>query len=144
VTATNFGLEDPDLLSDDFTYIEPLMGPMDKERYIAVFDEFNVKDAVPDLDYQFQVRMMFELSVILVSWCNTDHLGILFGLNRTTGLIHMIHTEFGLIREHVERELARLAKVLHLILPSTLRLRRVSVWLLTMTGFARASQLQLH
>ena len=56
VTATNFGLDDPDLLSEDFSYIEPLMGPMDKERYLKVFDEYNVRDAVPDLNYRFQVR----------------------------------------------------------------------------------------
>jgi len=54
ITASNFGLEDSDLLSNEFTYLEPLMGPMDKERYIKVFSEFNVREAVPDLDYQFQ------------------------------------------------------------------------------------------
>lgn len=68
MTATNFGLEDPDLLSEDFTYIEPLMGPMDKERYIAVFDEFNVKDAVPDLDYQFQVRLGVNIWLLIFSY----------------------------------------------------------------------------
>ena len=45
------------MLSNDFTYLEPLMGPIDKERYIKMFSEFNVREAVPDLDYQFQVRV---------------------------------------------------------------------------------------
>ena len=60
ITASNFGLEDSDLLSNEFTYLEPLMGPMDKERYIKVFSEFNVREAVPDLDYQFQVSAASE------------------------------------------------------------------------------------
>eukprot|EP00804_Cyclotella_cryptica_P002764 CCRYP_021221-RA/>CCRYP_021221-RA protein AED:0.08 eAED:0.08 QI:191/1/1/1/0.66/0.5/4/275/1069 len=54
VAASNFGLDDPDLLSVDFSYLEPLMGPMNKERYIEVFSEYNVRDAVPDLDYRFE------------------------------------------------------------------------------------------
>jgi hypothetical protein len=57
MTASNFGLEDPDLLSEDFSYLEPLMGPMNKERYIEVFSDYNVRDAVPDLDYRFEVRL---------------------------------------------------------------------------------------
>ncbi|KAL7519157.1 hypothetical protein ACHAWX_003950 [Stephanocyclus meneghinianus] len=54
VTASNFGLEDPDLLSEDFSYLEPLMGPLNKERYIEIFTNYNVRDAVPDLDYRFE------------------------------------------------------------------------------------------
>lgn len=57
VTASSFGLDDPDLLSIDFTYLEPLMGPLKKEAYVELFTtKYNVRDAVPDLDYQFQVR----------------------------------------------------------------------------------------
>jgi len=55
VTASSFGLDDPDLLSIDFTYLEPLMGPLKKEAYVELFTtKYNVRDAVPDLDYQFQ------------------------------------------------------------------------------------------
>ena len=54
VAASDFGLNDPDLLSNDFTYLEPMMGPMDKERYIEMFEELNIRDAVPDLDYQLE------------------------------------------------------------------------------------------
>ena len=46
--------DEPDLLSTDFSYIDPLMGPINKGRYIDVFSSFNVRDVVSDLDYQFQ------------------------------------------------------------------------------------------
>jgi hypothetical protein len=55
LTASNFGLEDPDLLSEEFSYLEPTMGPLNKEKYIEVFSEYDVRGAVPDIDYQFQV-----------------------------------------------------------------------------------------
>jgi hypothetical protein len=67
VIASNFGLDDEDLLSEDFTYLEPTMGPLDKEGYIRLFGGLNVRDAVPDLDYQFQVRQLaIEQKIILL------------------------------------------------------------------------------
>jgi len=48
---------DPNLLAEKFTYIEPLIGPLDKEKYLDFFtEEYNVLGGVPDLDYAFQVR----------------------------------------------------------------------------------------
>ena len=49
---------DPDLLSDDFVYVEPLIGPLDKAGYLELFatGEFGgLGDGVPDLDYGPQV-----------------------------------------------------------------------------------------
>ena len=49
---------DPDLLSDDFVYVEPLIGPLDKAGYLELFasGEFGgLGDGVPDLDYGAQV-----------------------------------------------------------------------------------------
>lgn len=49
---------DPDLLSDDFVYVEPLVGPLDKAGYLELFatGEFGgLGDGVPDLDYGAQV-----------------------------------------------------------------------------------------
>ena len=43
-------------LAENFVYIEPLMGPFDKEKYLKVFgEEYDVRGAVPDLDYGLQV-----------------------------------------------------------------------------------------
>ena len=39
--TSNFGLEDLDLLPDDFSYLEPLIGPLKKERYIDVYWELH-------------------------------------------------------------------------------------------------------
>lgn len=51
VVDSNFGLDDSNLLSRDFTYIEPLLGPLSKEQYISQFEEYNVLGGMPDLDY---------------------------------------------------------------------------------------------
>lgn len=124
VTATNFALDDPDLLSEDFSYIEPLMGPMDKEKYLDVFEKFNVRDAVPDLDYQFQVRLMTAIcATILLALIL--HLTIyLYMRNRTTELTHMIRIECGLTRGHAEREQVLLVIVLPPLRQSTWLLRK--------------------
>jgi hypothetical protein len=56
VLASNLGLDDSNLLAENFVYIEPLMGPFDKEKYLKVFgEEYDVRGAVPDLDYGLQV-----------------------------------------------------------------------------------------
>ena len=48
---------DPNLLAEDFVYLEPLMGPFDKEKYLQVFtEEYTVREGVPDLDYGLKVR----------------------------------------------------------------------------------------
>eukprot|EP00571_Detonula_confervacea_P017554 CAMPEP_0172311632 /NCGR_PEP_ID=MMETSP1058-20130122/15347_1 /TAXON_ID=83371 /ORGANISM="Detonula confervacea, Strain CCMP 353" /LENGTH=1057 /DNA_ID=CAMNT_0013024889 /DNA_START=145 /DNA_END=3314 /DNA_ORIENTATION=+ len=55
VLASNLGLNDANLLAEKFVYIEPLMGPMDKDKYLEVFsEEYNVREGVPDLDYGLQ------------------------------------------------------------------------------------------
>lgn len=56
VLASNLGLDDSNLLAENFVYIEPLMGPFDKDKYLKVFgEEYDVRGAVPDLDYGLQV-----------------------------------------------------------------------------------------
>lgn len=60
VLASNFGVNDPNLLAEQFVYIEPLLGPLDKDKYLEVFsDEYYIQDAVPDLDYGLQVSCCF-------------------------------------------------------------------------------------
>ena len=65
VLASNLGLDDSNLLAENFVYIEPLMGPFDKEKYLKVFgEEYDVRGAVPDLDYGLQVSERWGVLVI--------------------------------------------------------------------------------
>jgi hypothetical protein len=52
VVASNFGLDDPDLLANEFSYLEPSMGPLNKMKYLEKFSEYGVRDAVRDMDYR--------------------------------------------------------------------------------------------
>jgi len=51
VVDTNFGLDNPDLLSGKFSYLEPSMGPLNKRKYLEKFSAYGVLDAVRDMDY---------------------------------------------------------------------------------------------
>jgi len=54
VTASNFGLDDANLLAEEFEYVEPSLGPLGKKEYAEVFGvggEFSVREGVADLDY---------------------------------------------------------------------------------------------
>ena len=51
VVETNFGLDNPDLLSGKFSYLEPSMGPLNKRKYLEKFSSYGVLDAVRDMDY---------------------------------------------------------------------------------------------
>merc|ERR1711988_1859006 len=41
----------PGLLSDDFSFIGPLVGPLDKDTFLKAFTSFNIRKAFPDLEY---------------------------------------------------------------------------------------------
>ena len=42
---------DPNLLAENFLYLEKLIGPLDKEQYLKKFgEEYDLKDGMPDLD----------------------------------------------------------------------------------------------
>ena len=51
VVDANFGLDKPDLLSGEFSYLEPSTGPLNKRRYLEKFSAYNILDAVRDMDY---------------------------------------------------------------------------------------------
>lgn len=58
VLASDMGRNDPNLLSEGFAYVEPLMGPMDKGAYLELFGaggEYDVRGGVPDLDLGLEV-----------------------------------------------------------------------------------------
>ena len=73
VLASNFGLNDPNLLAEEFVYVEPLMGPLEKEKYLEVFSrEYTVREGVPDLDYGLQVSRLnsgIDHSKVVICMC---------------------------------------------------------------------------
>jgi hypothetical protein len=49
---------DENLLAEKFTYIDNIIGPLDKEKYLEVFgEEYYVRDGFSSLDYGLQVRL---------------------------------------------------------------------------------------
>ena len=36
-------------LAEDFQFVAPIIGPLDKEEFLRAFGSFKIKDAVPDL-----------------------------------------------------------------------------------------------
>ena len=55
MVSTNFGLDDSGLLADDeFSYLEPSMGPLNKVNYLDKLSEYGIRDAVKDLDYRIE------------------------------------------------------------------------------------------
>ena len=47
---SNFGVEDPELLGESFTFSGPVVGPLKKEEFLKTLGTFTFKDAFPDLD----------------------------------------------------------------------------------------------
>merc|ERR1711988_337765 len=41
----------PGLLSNDFSFVGPLVGPLDKDTFLKAFTSFNIRKAFPDLKY---------------------------------------------------------------------------------------------
>jgi len=57
VMASNFGLDDANLLAEEFEYVEPTLGPLGKTKYLEAFGtggEFHVREGVLDLEYGLQ------------------------------------------------------------------------------------------
>jgi len=55
VTASYFGIDDADLLANEFTYIDQLLGPLDKDKYLQFFSsKYYIRDGIPNIDYQLQ------------------------------------------------------------------------------------------
>ena len=53
VLAAETGNKDPDLLSDDFTFCGPFIGPLNKGEYLAENSEYDLKKAFPDLNENY-------------------------------------------------------------------------------------------
>lgn len=53
VIAADNGASDPDLLSPDFTFMGPIVGPIGKDEFVKAFGGFDIKGGLPDLDSEF-------------------------------------------------------------------------------------------
>lgn len=55
IVASDLGLRDPSILSDDFTWVGPNVvstGTLSRDEYLAAGQFFNLRKAFPDLDYR--------------------------------------------------------------------------------------------
>uniref|UniRef100_A0A0G4FTC6 Uncharacterized protein n=1 Tax=Chromera velia CCMP2878 TaxID=1169474 RepID=A0A0G4FTC6_9ALVE len=50
---TGVGLENPDLLAEDFTFVFPVVGPLTKDQYLKAVKSFDLYGAFPDLNPQY-------------------------------------------------------------------------------------------
>ena len=81
VLAAEFGTRagaDPDtLLSDDFQFVAPIVGPLGKREFLNAFGSFRVKDAFPDLadNSWFQVDPLEPNRVWFISRATGTHTG---------------------------------------------------------------------
>ena len=97
------------LLSDDFQFVAPIVGPLSKAEFLAAFGSFKVKDAFPDIQDNswFKVDPLEPNRVWFVSRATGTHTGTLnFGWPRPpTGKVvesppqaqSMLFNEAGLI-----------------------------------------------
>ena len=48
IIKSNFGVSDPEVFSEDFQFIFPIVGPLSKEEFLTAFAAFKLGDAAPD------------------------------------------------------------------------------------------------
>lgn len=53
VLSSELGVNDPDLLSDEYTFCGPFVGPIKKDEFIKAFSSFQIKEGLPDLDENY-------------------------------------------------------------------------------------------
>lgn len=53
VLAADTGTKDTDLLSNDFTFCGPIVGPLNKNEFIDEFNSYELRTAFPDLDENY-------------------------------------------------------------------------------------------
>ena len=49
----DFGSKMPELLSDDFQFVFPIVGPLSKTEFCAAYPTFKVREAFPDIKYNY-------------------------------------------------------------------------------------------
>lgn len=53
VLGKGAGVDDPDLLADDFEFCAPVVGPIGKKQYLDALNGFKLLDAFPDMENNF-------------------------------------------------------------------------------------------
>ena len=53
ILAKNNGGEDPSLLASDFKFVAPVVGPLEKERFLAAFQSFKIDEGFPDAKFNY-------------------------------------------------------------------------------------------
>lgn len=53
VLASELGTKDPELLSEDFTFCGPIVGPLKKKAFLEAFSNFKIREALPDLEENY-------------------------------------------------------------------------------------------
>merc|ERR1712087_386788 len=77
--GTRCGVDSASLLSEDFQFVAPIVGPLGREEFLAAFGSFKVKDAFPDLSDNswFQVDPLEPNRVWFISRATGTHSGTL-------------------------------------------------------------------
>ena len=53
ILAKNNGAEDASLLASEFKFVAPVVGPLDKERFLAAFQSFKIEEGFPDAQFNY-------------------------------------------------------------------------------------------
>jgi hypothetical protein len=86
--AANNGCDKPELLSDDFTFAGPVVGPIPKDEFIKAFSSFSITEAFPDMKpnfYNFHVDPFEHDRVWFSSRATGTHTGVMAGKFEPTG-----------------------------------------------------------
>eukprot|EP00746_Dinoflagellata_sp_MGD_P053924 gnl/MRDRNA2_/MRDRNA2_236487_c0_seq1.p1 gnl/MRDRNA2_/MRDRNA2_236487_c0~~gnl/MRDRNA2_/MRDRNA2_236487_c0_seq1.p1 ORF type:complete len:297 (+),score=50.72 gnl/MRDRNA2_/MRDRNA2_236487_c0_seq1:29-892(+) len=86
VLAKGVGLEDPDVLAENFEFVAPVVGPLPKDEFITALKGFDLLQAFPDLDsrfYNFHVDPFEFNRVWYMVRPIATHTGPLFGKDAT-------------------------------------------------------------
>ena len=86
--AANNGCEKPELLSEDFTFAGPVVGPISKDEFIKAFSSFSITEAFPDMKpnfYNFHVDPFEQDRVWFCSRATGTHTGVFAGSMQPTG-----------------------------------------------------------
>jgi len=78
--SNEFGGTNPDLLSDDFQFIFPVVGPLTKSQFIEAFSDFKVREAFPTSQanfYNFHVDPLEPNRIWFMARGKYEHLGTL-------------------------------------------------------------------
>jgi hypothetical protein len=80
IICNELGGDDPSLLSDDFQFLFPVVGPLTKTQFVEAFKKFKVREAFPTSSanfYNFQIDPLEPNRIWFFSRSAYEHLGTL-------------------------------------------------------------------